>query len=110
MQPSRVFSNPKSVFLPVGLLIATMAASAGMAAADPVQQHCPAQGAQQIDIINGPVGCDEAYQIIGGYDRQGQKYQEIQGFTCYSGNAATLPMVLSCVSGNADFTVNSMGS
>ena len=80
-----------------------------MASADPVQEHCWARGTQQIDIVNGPINCDQAYQIVGAYSPQGDKYQDIQGFTCYSGNAMTLPTVLSCVSNNADFAVNQVG-
>jgi hypothetical protein len=96
------------VLLPAALLIAIPAVSAGVAAADPVQQQCQARGTQQIDIFNGPLNCDQAYQIVGAYDFQGQKYQDIQGFTCYTGNAMTMPTVLSCASPNGDFAVNQL--
>ncbi|WP_445166312.1 hypothetical protein ACTXG7_20955 [Mycolicibacterium sp. Dal123E01] len=94
------------VFLPAVLFFAVAAGPIGVAAADPVQQHCPVRGAQQVDIVNGSVNCDQAYQVVDAYSPQGDKYQDIQGFTCYSGNAMTMPTVLSCVSGNADFAVN----
>jgi hypothetical protein len=94
------------VLLPGGLLFASVVLPVGIASADPVQQHCQARGTQQIDIIDGPISCDAAYQIVGGYNPQGEKYQEVQGFTCYTGNAMTRPIVLSCVSGNTDFAVN----
>jgi hypothetical protein len=96
----------RRVVLPAALLFVAAAAPVGIASADPAPQQCPARGAQQIDIVDGPVTCDQAYQVVGAYDFQGQKYQEIQGFTCYTGNAMTMPTVLSCVSGNADFAVN----
>jgi|EndMetStandDraft_8_1072994.scaffolds.fasta_scaffold02039_8 hypothetical protein len=94
------------VILPAVLLFAAVAGPVGVASADPVQQQCLPRGPQQIDILNGPVNCDQAYQVVGAYDFQGQKYQDIQGFTCYTGNAMTMPTVLSCVSNNADFAVN----
>ena len=96
------------IILPAALLIAIPAISAGVAAADPVQQRCAPQGVQQIDVVNGPVGCDQAYQVVGAYNFQGDKYQDIFGFTCYTGNAMTLPTVLSCVAPDAEFAVNQL--
>ena len=100
--------NLRRVILPAALLTVILAAPAGVAGADPVQQQCQARGIQQIDLLNGPVNCDQAYQIVGAYDFQGQKYQDIQGFTCYTGNAMTMPTVLSCASPNGDFAVNQL--
>jgi hypothetical protein len=98
--------------VPAGLLLALSATPIGVAAADPVpdpvQLHCPARDAQQIDIIDGPITCDGAYQIVGQYTSDGEKYQQIEGFTCYTGNAMTVPVVLSCVSGDSDFAVNTV--
>lgn len=100
--------NLSRLALPAALMIAMSTVSVGVAAAEPVQQQCQARGAQQIDILNGRLNCDQAYQVVGAYDFQGQKYQEIQGFTCYTGNAMTMPTVLSCVSADADFAVNQL--
>jgi hypothetical protein len=98
------------VMVCAGLLIAATAASAEVATADPGQQQCPPRldGTQQIQIVDGPLGCDQAYGIAGAYDFAGQNYQDIQGFTCYTGNAMTMPTVLSCVSGNGEFAVNQL--
>ncbi|MBB3602866.1 hypothetical protein FHT40_002527 [Mycolicibacterium sp. BK556] len=90
------------------LVIALAALPIGVASAEPLQQQCEARGPQQIDILNGRLSCDQAYQVVGGFDFQGEKYQDVLGFTCYTGNAMTLPTVLSCVSPDAEFAVNQL--
>ncbi|SBS71473.1 conserved hypothetical protein [uncultured Mycobacterium sp.] len=39
---------------------------------------------------------------------EGEKYQQIGPFTCYTGNAMTLPVVLSCTSDTSECAVNNV--
>jgi hypothetical protein len=97
------------VFVSAALAAAIVAAPAGVAAADPVLR-CAPQGTQQIDIVTGFLPCEAAYPIAAGFDPAGDKYQTIGDFTCYTGNAMTVPTVLSCVAGDTEFAVNDLGS
>jgi hypothetical protein len=69
---------------------------------------CPPQNQSQIDIVDGPITCGDAYATAGQYQAEGEKYQQIGPFTCYTGNAMTLPVVLSCTSDTAEFAVNNL--
>ena len=69
---------------------------------------CPPQNQSQIDIVDGPITCGDAYATAGQYQAEGEKYQQIGPFTCYTGNAMTLPVVLSCTSDTAEFAVNNI--
>lgn len=71
---------------------------------------CPPQNQSQIDIVDGPVTCGDAYATAGQYQAEGEKYQQIGPFTCYTGNAMTLPVVLSCTSDAAEFAVNNIAA
>jgi hypothetical protein len=99
--------NFPRALVPAVLLIALSVTPAGVASAD-VAQRCAPRGEQQLDIVDGQLTCDAAYDIAAAYDPAGEKYQTIQGFTCYTGNAMTKPEWLSCVSGETDFAVNEL--
>ena len=69
---------------------------------------CPPQNQSQINIVDGPITCGDAYATAGQYLAEGEKYQQIGPFTCYTGNAMTLPVVLSCTSDTSEFAVNNV--
>ncbi|NTY60908.1 hypothetical protein [Mycolicibacterium sphagni] len=69
---------------------------------------CPPENQSQIDILDGPITCGDAYATAGQYQAEGEKYQQVGPFTCYTGNAMTLPVVLSCTSDSAEFAVNNI--
>jgi len=85
---------------------ALLMGSSAVSSAEPPVNHCPPQDQSQVDIVNGPITCGEAYATAGQYQAEGDKYQQIGPFTCYTGNAMTLPVVLSCASDASDFAVN----
>ncbi|BBY66148.1 hypothetical protein MHEL_43910 [Mycolicibacterium helvum] len=93
------------LFVPVASA-ALLLGSAAVSSAEPSVNHCPPQDQSQVDIVNGPISCADAYATAGQYQAEGEKYQQIGPFTCYTGNAMTLPIVLSCASGASDFAVN----
>ena len=88
--------------LSVGLL---SVAGATPAVAAPTAQ-CAARDGYQIAVQSGDLGCDTAYGIAAAYDRDGDKYQVIGDFTCYSAVADVYPIVLLCVSGDTEFAVS----
>ena len=68
------------------------------AVAQPSQFMCPAQNGQVVGITHGNVNCDEAAAVAAQYDFvNGSKWQEIGGYTCYTGNGMTAPLLLTCV-------------
>jgi hypothetical protein len=67
---------------------------------------CQPQNQSQINIVDGPISCGDAYATASQYLAEGDKYQQIGTFTCYSGNAMTLPVVLSCTSDAGEFSVS----
>ncbi|PJK21245.1 hypothetical protein CSX11_16795 [Mycobacterium goodii] len=95
------------------MLVAAMAAGAlatapvGFAQAPDVER-CDPQGGQVIDIIAGDIDCVTAAHFAAQYDPIGEKYQEIGPFTCYSGTAASAPLLFQCISdleGGTEFAV-----
>jgi hypothetical protein len=96
---------PIRVFLVSVAGAALLMGSTAISSADP-GVSCPPQNLSQINIVNGPISCGDAYATAGQYQAEGDKYQQIGPFTCYSGNAMTLPVVLSCTSDAAEFSVN----
>ncbi len=71
-------------------------------------RECPVQDAAQIKILSGDVSCADAHSIAAQYDLQGDKYQQIDTWTCYSEITATSPLMLTCASDqNAEFAVYS---
>jgi len=95
------------------LLVAAIAAGAlatapvGFAQAPDVER-CDPQAGQVIDIIAGDIDCVTASRFAAQYNPMGEKYQEIGPFTCYSGTAASAPLLFQCVSdleGGTEFAV-----
>ena len=57
---------------------------------------------QSIVITAGDIDCVTASDYAVQYDLNGDKYQQIGPFTCYSGNAMTAPLLFQCVADTAD--------
>lgn len=68
--------------------------------------QCPPKDGRTIDITAGKITCDDAYSTVATFDWQGQKFQQIDGFMCYTGTAQTAPVVLVCSSDEVEFTVS----
>lgn len=85
-----------------------LAASSAIGSADPGVTNCQPVNGSSIDITSGPISCVDAYSTAGRYQPDGDKYQQIDAFTCYSGNAMTAPVVLSCVSDASEFAVSAV--
>jgi hypothetical protein len=89
----------------MGLLAAGVAATAIAAPSAGAQSegvHCPPRFGQLIDITVGDIDCVTASDFAVQYDPNGDKYQQIGPFTCYSGNAMTAPLLFQCVADTAD--------
>lgn len=89
-------------FIPVIAAAAMLTGRAGTAAAVPPPQ-CPQQDGLNLSISSGELSCADAYSVAVRYDTAGEKYQTIDAFTCYTGNAMTAPVYLTCVSDSAEF-------
>ncbi|WP_313675230.1 hypothetical protein [Mycolicibacterium sp.] len=74
-------------------------------AANPGVERCEPQDGRRIEIHAGTISCAQAYSTAASYDLQGEKYQEIGLFNCYTGTAQTAPMLLVCSSGGVEFSV-----
>jgi hypothetical protein len=92
---------------PVAALV-LLAAGSAISSAEPGVTNCQPVNGSSIDIVNGPISCVDAYATAGRYQADGEKYQQIDAFTCYSGNAMTAPVVLSCVSDVSEFAVSTV--
>ena len=64
--------------------------------ASPAAQECPASEGGRVRVVVGQLDCDAAAAIAAGYDLDGEKRQEVQGYVCESGNAMTRPVVFTC--------------
>jgi len=82
------------------LVALAMAPSAG--AQPPGGNHCPPADGQSVVITVGDIDCVTAADIGAQYDPNGDKYQHIGAFTCYSGNAMTAPLLFQCVADTPD--------
>jgi hypothetical protein len=94
-----------SVGFAMVLLVAGMAATAiaaPSAAGQPNGFQCPPRFSQLIEITVGDIDCGTASDFAVQYDPNGEKYQQIGPFTCYSGNAMTAPLLFQCVADTAD--------
>ena len=90
-----------------GWVAATMSIGALAAAPAGVAQaqngfQCPPNAGQYIVITAGDIDCQTAADFAVQYDPAGDKYQVIDPFTCYSGNAMTAPLLFQCVADTAD--------
>ncbi|BBX03037.1 hypothetical protein [Mycolicibacterium moriokaense] len=71
-------------------------------------EQCPPRDGLAIQITAGDIDCVTAADYAAKYDLNGEKYQEIGPFTCYSGNAMTAPLLFTCVANTeekAEFAV-----
>ena len=84
--------------LPVAAFV--MAPSA--VAQPPGGEHCAPSGGQSIVITAGDIDCVTAADYAAQYDPNGDKFQTIGPFSCYSGNAMTAPLLFQCVADTAD--------
>ena len=67
--------------------------------------QCAPQGGYQIQIF-GDIECAEAYDVASVFDRDGEKWQDLYDYTCYSGTADILPIIFQCVSQRGEFSVS----
>jgi hypothetical protein len=74
-------------------------------AAPPASQECPPEGGYQIKITVDGITCSDAYALAVKYNVSGEKNQQIDSFTCYSGTAYTRPMIFQCISDKTQFAV-----
>jgi hypothetical protein len=82
--------------------VAATAIAAPSAAAQSNGFQCPPRFGQLIEINVGDIDCATASDFAVQYDPNGDKYQQIGPFTCYSGNAMTAPLLFQCVADTAD--------
>ena len=86
------------------LPLVALAIAPSAVAQPPKGAQCPPRDGQVISITVGDIDCVTAADIAAGYDPAGDKYQHIDAFTCYSGNAMTAPLLFTCVADAADST------
>jgi hypothetical protein len=86
----------------LAVVVATIAIGCPSAAAQPNGLQCPPRFGQLIEITAGDINCATASDFAVQYDPNGDKYQQIGPFTCYSGNAMTAPLLFQCVADTAD--------
>ncbi|WP_006241839.1 hypothetical protein [Mycolicibacterium tusciae] len=77
-------------------------AMAPSAVAQPTGEQCPPQNGMTVQITVGDIDCVTAADYAAQYDPNGDKYQQIGPFTCYSGTAMTAPLLFQCVADTAD--------
>ncbi|KUI40735.1 hypothetical protein AU198_12940 [Mycobacterium sp. GA-1199] len=80
---------------------ALVAAPPGFAQA-PDSERCAPRFGQVIEITAGDIDCITASDYAVQYNLNGDKYQVIGPFTCYSGNAMTAPLLFQCVADTED--------
>jgi hypothetical protein len=70
---------------------------------------CTADGGKKIEIVRGDFACAVALATVAGYDTQGPSVQEVGEWKCEGGDAATRPILFTCVSRIGEFTVREAG-
>ncbi len=86
--------------------IALAGASSGSSVADAAPTvQCAPQGDYQIQLY-GDIACADAYDIATAYDLDGEMFQEISVFTCYTAPSDVRPIVFQCAAGDTDFAVS----
>lgn len=70
--------------------------------AQPDTEDCTPRNGRLVDITAGDIDCRTASDYAVQYDLNGDKYQVIGPFTCYSGNAMTAPLLFQCVADTED--------
>ena len=63
---------------------------------------CGRAAGLDVEVVDGDVPCDAARKAVAGYDPDAGKVQQVGGFTCEGGAAATRPVVLTCVSDSGE--------
>lgn len=85
-------------------------ANASLSSAQPESPNtadCAPQGGCSIQIY-GDLTCEDAYGVAAGYDLDGDKFQEVGPFTCYTSPADFRPIVFQCAAGETDFAVSAL--
>lgn len=90
--------------VPASLFAAAVLSAPG-AHALPGYLACPADGVYELDIA-GDITCPDAVTVAKGYDREGEKYQDVFDFTCYSAAFDVYPIVYTCVRGTDEIVVS----
>nr|WP_090279087.1 hypothetical protein [Mycolicibacterium komanii] len=90
------------VLLGAGFLLGALAMAPTGVAQAPDSEKCAPRFGQVIDITAGDIDCITASDYAVKYDLNGDKYQVIGPFTCYSGNAMTAPLLFQCVADTED--------
>ncbi|OBG84662.1 hypothetical protein A5698_04955 [Mycobacterium sp. E136] len=90
------------VLVGAGFLVGALATAPTGFAQDPDSEKCAPRFGQVIDITAGDIDCITASDYAVKYDQNGDKYQVIGPFTCYSGNAMTAPLLFQCVADTED--------
>ncbi|MFV9636445.1 hypothetical protein [Mycobacterium neumannii] len=90
------------VLLCAAMSIGALAAAPMGLAQAPDSEKCAPRFGQVIDITAGDIDCITASDYARQYDPNGDKYQVIGPFTCYSGNAMTAPLLFQCVADTED--------
>ncbi|MCV7170148.1 MULTISPECIES: hypothetical protein [Mycolicibacterium] len=84
------------------LFVSAMATAPEALAQDPSGEQCPPRNGQTIVITAGDIDCVTASDYAAQYRPDGDKYQVIAPFTCYSGTAMTAPLLFQCVADTED--------
>ncbi|MFC3777840.1 hypothetical protein [Mycolicibacterium holsaticum] len=84
------------------LFVAALATAPTGFAQDVNGEQCPPRDGKSIVITVGDIDCVTAADYAAQYDVNGDKYQAIGPFTCYSATAATAPLLFQCVEDSAD--------
>ena len=70
---------------------------------------CGKLGRLRLELVSGDVPCDQVREVARGYDLEGEKVQEVSGWTCGSGTADTRPVVFTCRRGDMEFVAKEAG-
>lgn len=84
------------------LLVAAFTTAPAGQAQDATGEQCPPRDGYSIVIHAGDIDCVTAADYAVQYDVNGDKYQSIGPFTCYSGTAMTAPLLFQCVADTED--------
>ena len=84
------------------LPLVALALAPSAIAQPPGGEHCAPSNGQAIVITAGDIDCVTAADYAAQYDPNGDKFQTIGPFTCYSGNAMTAPLIFQCVADTED--------
>lgn len=90
------------VWLAAASAVGALAAAPTGSAQAPDSERCAPRFGQIVDITAGDIDCITASDYAVRYDLNGDKYQVIGPFTCYSGTATTAPLLFQCVADTED--------